>query len=194
MTDVQSHPGSTSSSPVTRRSLVVGAAVAGLMATVQRRAATAQTDAADDEAAATPACVPALERTRPMRLRLSDGTTEIDFFSAGTETGTRLTYHGEFGDVDYAVPELQITRIPALGLVVSAQVAVAPDGFSKELSLLVPDVNPMADGSDPVIATIAIITTWQMNIAGPKAIQGPLQSFDVLELTGRAVIEPDGSG
>jgi hypothetical protein len=71
-----------------------------------------------------------------------------------------------------------------LGWLVSVELAVMPDSGTERFSLLLPDVSQVAVAPD--IAALAIYTTERSSLIGPAGVEGAIQSYRVVEVTGVA--------
>ncbi len=68
------------------------------------------------------------------------------------------------------------------GWLLTVMVEAIADAQTVTLTLLLPAVN--LTGTDVEISTVAIITTHRTSIAGPALVEGPLQYYELVPLTG----------
>lgn len=71
-----------------------------------------------------------------------------------------------------------------LGSLVTITVDAAPDAWVRTLSLILPEIHLSAQSE--TFATFAIMTTHHTSIGGPTLVDGPLQTYDTIALTGTA--------
>jgi hypothetical protein len=88
--------------------------------------------------------------------------------------------------LSYAGHELRSHPIRSTdhGWVVSSTVSERIDGDTVDIDVLLPVVN--IDKGPEAFATLAILTTSHNNIGGPDRVQGQLQSYQALALSGSA--------
>jgi hypothetical protein len=122
----------------------------------------------------------------PTRYQFKSGDLEIVFVPAVAARESQLEYRDAASSITFAGEELTIEVSPALGRFVSAVIEQVDDGYTKYLTLLVPDVNPDENGLDVPIASVAVMTRHMTSIGGPRLVQGALQRYEVLELEGVA--------
>ena len=85
------------------------------------------------------------------------------------------------GDRAVNDPELVGTE---LGLEVRGTLENIPDLRGVRLTLILPVVN--VDGAERTFAGVALITTTRTSIGGPRLVDGPLQSYELLPVSGTA--------
>jgi hypothetical protein len=85
------------------------------------------------------------------------------------------------GDRAVDAPELVGTE---LGLEVRGTLETIPDLREVRLTLILPVVN--VDGAERTFAGVALITTTRTSIGGPRLVDGPLQSYELLPVSGTA--------
>jgi hypothetical protein len=73
-----------------------------------------------------------------------------------------------------------------LGSQVTVTLENVPDSESISLTLIVPEVH-LRDVANFRFETIAIETTVRQSFAGPRGVQGAVQSYSVLDLEGSAL-------
>jgi hypothetical protein len=71
-----------------------------------------------------------------------------------------------------------------VGIVLRGQVSATPDLESVEIELIIPHVSLSA--ADDTFAGIAILTTERTSIAGPRLVEGAVQSYELRPVAGHA--------
>jgi YVTN family beta-propeller protein len=108
-------------------------------------------------------------------------------------------YKDSKGDYNFMGNDEIRTQKTEIGTMVTVTLEYAPDLYVETLTLLVPDIN--LHGSPREFKTIAIRTTSKTNFAGESAVEGAVQSYEVIDLNGTAkhvyswgaAITPDGT-
>jgi hypothetical protein len=161
-----------------------GGLVAALLATDGRRGARAQ---------ATPTAAGDADETGemgPRRYVLDGGETELVFVPGRAGGPAQLDYRDATGPRRFAGDELDVAPCPPLGRLASVLVEAVPDGFTRYLTLLVPEVNRDEDRLEVPVRTLAILTTQLTSIGGPALVEGALQTYEVVALAGVAEFAP----
>jgi hypothetical protein len=70
------------------------------------------------------------------------------------------------------------------GIVLRGQVSATPDLESVEVELLIPHVNLPAEAD--TFAGVAVLTTERTSIAGPRLVEGAVQSYELRPVAGQA--------
>lgn len=87
-----------------------------------------------------------------------------------------LTFSGENGEID----SLEST----IGKLITVTLEVVEDSHDLTLTLLLPRIN--LEGQSDSFETLAIRTKQLTSIGGPGLVEGPLQTYDVVQLRGTA--------
>lgn len=124
----------------------------------------------------------------------ADGQPVTIAYQSGPGT-PRLTYRGPglppipgapsaaVFEVDNEEPELRDTGI---GTLASVSLGFVPDGFTVTLTVIIPRVN-IVEGVTETVATQAILTQHHTTIQGEKGVKGPLETYTLVPLTGKAL-------
>ena len=78
------------------------------------------------------------------------------------------------------------TAQTALGTEVTVTLEVAPDAYSKTLTILVPEVHVSPESKQARLSTCGIFATNRDSIAGPELVLGAVASYDATDLHGTA--------
>jgi hypothetical protein len=141
-------------------------------------------------AQASPPAAEGADDAGPLRYALTGGDTTIDYLPAAGGEPARLAYHAGDTEMEFAGEEITEESSAGLGRLVTVMIEAVPDGYVRDLTLLVPDVNPV-DGQPSVpVATLAIVTTHLTSIGGPRLVAGPLQEYEVVAVAGTAEFAP----
>lgn len=116
-------------------------------------------------------------------LRGEDTTISL----APTETGdVVMAYNGEVWPED----EIEVSDGP-FGSLLTITLEVIPDGGTHTLTLVVPTVNlPSEAGAEAPCSTVAILTMHRDSLIGPAGVEGQVEDYEVVELTGTAGFSP----
>jgi hypothetical protein len=122
----------------------------------------------------------------PTRYQLKGGDVEIVFVPAVESGEVQFEYRDAAASITFGGDDVTSEISPALGRFVSVVIEQVDDGYTKYLTLLVPEVNPDENGHEVPITTVAVMTRHMTSIGGPRLVQGALQRYDVVELEGVA--------
>jgi hypothetical protein len=75
-------------------------------------------------------------------------------------------------------------REKSVGIVIRGQVSATPDLASTEVEILIPHVN--LTGETDTFAGVAILTTVRTSIAGPRLVEGSVESYELRPVAGQA--------
>lgn len=162
---------------LSRRTVLARLAKSGIMATL-----VASTRLDNAQAQATP------ERPgeTPNYFELAGDGMEITY-AATTLTGLpHLTYRGPAGDLEFSGDEIDTEESDQLGRLVTVLLDAVPDGYTLDLTLLLPAINLTGDDEPTRFATLAILAKHLTTIAGPRLIEGALQTYEAVALEGTA--------
>jgi hypothetical protein len=163
------------------------AAIGRLAACGLATAALATTGRDRASAQATPA-PPEDTGQEPNGFVLDGPGTHISYGTTSEDGRPTLTYRGSAGEHTFVGDDIHLEQSATLGQLVSVLLDAAPDAYTLWLTLLLPSFNPV-ELSDPPIpfTTLAILTTHPTTIGGTRLIDGPLQTYEVIALTGTAL-------
>lgn len=118
--------------------------------------------------------------------KLQGKDTAITYRDSGEAGGPTLVLDHAVYHETYTGDEIRrIDGTP--GDLLSVPVTYVADGYGLDLLLFVPTVN-IRDGKDEPINTTAILATERTSIGGPILVDGQIDSYEVITLTGTAGI------
>ncbi len=110
---------------------------------------------------------------------------EISYATSSFAGEPRLSYNTPTQSLDFAGDEIRQTRTE-IGQLVTVTINQVPDLKTVTLTLLIPEINLPTDGDGVAFKTKAIFTTHPTTIAGRELVEGPLQTYRVKALLGKA--------
>ena len=144
-------------------------------------ALTAIPGAASAQATPTPA------RETPNTFRLEGDEIGVLYASTSMTGEPTLAYRDASGEQTFRGPQLRVDDAP-FGTLVTVVIASVQDGYSDDLTLVLPQVN-LTDGREPTaFSTVAIVTRHRTTIAGPGMLEGQVQTYEAVSLDGTAEI------
>ena len=105
-------------------------------------------------------------------------------YSTSSLLGVPLFTYQE-GDISISTPHFT-SESGALGTVVTMTIEVVPDGWTRDLSLIVPHVHLQDPDAKEDVESIAIFSRHLSNIAGHDAVKGQTTTYTALQLSGKA--------
>jgi hypothetical protein len=120
---------------------------------------------------------------RPNLYELTGPNLTVSFATSSLIGEPQLTLEDATGRRSFAGEVILVEEL-AIGRLVTVEVEFAPDMGRELFSLLLPAVGRVAVA--PEIAALAIYTTEQATIQGPAGIEGAIQLYRVVEVTGTA--------
>ncbi len=105
-------------------------------------------------------------------------------YSASSLSGLPLFSYQE-GDISVSTSRF-ISESCALGLLVTMTIEIAPDAWTRDVSLIVPHVHLSDPNEEVDVETIAIFSRHISNIAGHDAVKGQTTRYVAVSLSGRA--------
>lgn len=124
-----------------------------------------------------------------VRFELSGGEVEVRYLSS---QAPQLNHRD--GDAEHAFTAAQLRIEPTvLGSLATGTVESVPDLGDLTVTLAVPDVN-LRDGESAQIETFLVRTRHRTSIAGPSLVDGAVQSYELVPLSGTAVAAEEAPG
>ncbi len=164
-------------SPISRRAVVTHLAAGGVV--------TALLAPAFAHRASAQASTPIATRT-PNYFYLSGEDVDIDYWTATDAGEPYLRYRSPDGEMEFAGDQVRIAGSPEFGTLATVMIGSVADGYTLDLTVLIPDIN-LAAGDEPTpFSTLAILTKDLTTIAGPRLIEGAIQRYQSIELNGVA--------
>lgn len=105
-------------------------------------------------------------------------------YSTSSLMGVPLFSYQE-GDTSISTPHF-ISETGALGTVVTMTIEVVPDGWTRDLSLIVPHVHLQDPSAEEDVESIAIFSRHLSNIAGHDAVKGQTTTYTARKMSGKA--------
>jgi hypothetical protein len=158
---------------ITRRPVVLGGLLGGLAAalltSVDRREVHAQTTPETEDRLARDT-----DHRGPSRYVLTGGETTLLFVPAAVNGVALLEYRDAVAQSGLAAAIEE--RSDGLGSLASIVIEAVPDGYTRYVTLLVPEVNRSASRLTVPVCTLAIFTTQWTSIAGPAGVERAAQT------------------
>lgn len=123
------------------------------------------------------------------RFELSGADVEVEYLAA---EAPQLRYRDADGERAFAAAELRIERT-VLGTLATGTLESVPDPGDLTLTLVAPDVN-LRDSTAADLETVLIRTRHRTSIGGPSLVDGALQIYESLPLSGTARAVEDEAG
>ena len=124
--------------------------------------------------------------TQANLFELRNAPISIIFSTSGIDGKPHLTYQKGKTIQNFRGDQID-QQETAIGTMVSVTLKSAPDLHSIVLSVLLPQVNIPNDKSRVVVKTEAIVTTIRTSIAGPKLVNGSVQTYKFTAMKGYAM-------
>ncbi|MCS6916013.1 MAG: hypothetical protein RMK29_21740 [Myxococcales bacterium] len=115
---------------------------------------------------------------------LTAGDTHITYSTSSIAGTPRLTYQDGSESRGFSGEEIRHVDTE-IGAQVSVTLSQVPDRDTLTLTLILPQVN-LPYGSEAQIDAVAILTTAKTTIGGPGLVEGAVQSYRVMVLSGTA--------
>lgn len=116
---------------------------------------------------------------------LHRGATSITYSASGIDGRPRLHYENGDRQLDFTGDEVE-THESEIGRLVTVELAFVPDGETRVLSLLLPQVNLAQGTSDERFRALVIFTRVRSTIGGPGLVRGQLQVYNARTFRGTA--------
>ncbi|MGH3915243.1 MAG: hypothetical protein ACRDTC_17825 [Pseudonocardiaceae bacterium] len=110
--------------------------------------------------------------------------TQIVYSTSSITGEPQLTYRDRMHDLSFRGDDISTTASP-LGTLVTVVLESIPDSHTFTASLVLPDIN-LGDRQVIRFKTMVVLTTNLTSIGGPTLVIGPLQTYQVVKLTGVA--------
>ena len=120
------------------------------------------------------------KKATPNVFELAGGGSTITWTPAAIDGKPLLTYD----DRSFRGTEVRQSNSP-LGKLVTAVVEAVPDARTTSLTLVVPRVN-LGTRTEAKVRTIAVLKVEATTIGGPGLVQGQVDTYKVLKLSGFA--------
>lgn len=128
---------------------------------------------------------PAIGQFREANLFELEGGGATVVYSTTSITGVpQFTYRDADNSVSRSGTEIRVEET-AMGRLVTVNLRQVADAYSLWVTLLVPAVNVPQSGQ-AALQTLAVLTTDCTSIIGPAGVEGQLQSYEALALSGMA--------
>jgi hypothetical protein len=117
-----------------------------------------------------------------------DGATSIAYDSSSLNGEAVLSISYKGSDYLFSGGQIRVNEA-SIGKLVAVTIEMAFDGFSDELSFIVPDVNITGNGESVAFDSNLIESYIRTSIGGPRFVKGVIQqnSFNALSCTASAV-------
>ena len=124
----------------------------------------------------------------PNLFELHRGSVSITYSASGIDGRPRLHYEDGDRQLDFTGDQLE-SEESEIGRLITVELSFVPDGETRVLSVLLPQVNLAEGRSDTRFKGLVIFTTVRSTIGGPRLVRGPLQTYaaKVFRGTARAV-------
>jgi hypothetical protein len=123
------------------------------------------------------------------RFELIGAGVAVEYLAA---EAPQLTYRGDAAERVFAAAELRIERT-LLGTLATGTLESVPDLEDLTLTLAVPDVN-FLEGAMADVETVLVRTRHRTSIGGPSLVDGALQAYESVPLSGTARAVDDEPG
>ena len=110
--------------------------------------------------------------------------TQIVYSTSSITGEPQFTYRDRTRNRSFRGDDIAVTASP-LGTLVTVGLEATPDLSSLTATLVLPDIN-LGDRQVIRFSTVVILTTNLTSIGGPALVTGPLQTYQVIELSGVA--------
>jgi hypothetical protein len=124
------------------------------------------------------------EPNQPNHFELAGGYTQITYDTTSITGQALFHYQDQERDLNFTGDDIS-SQDTDIGTLVTVTLEVIPDLHTLTLTLLVPQIN-LPDGNESPFSTLAILTTHHTSIGGPRLVEGPLQTYEVVTLQGTA--------
>jgi hypothetical protein len=116
---------------------------------------------------------------------LHRGTISLTYSASGIDGRAHL--HVEDGErtLDFSGDQIE-TSESEIGKLVTAELSFVPDGDTRVLTLLLPQVNLPEGRLDVRIKVPVVFTTVRSSIGGPALVQGQVQTYSAKQFRGTA--------
>jgi hypothetical protein len=117
-----------------------------------------------------------------------DGGTSIGYDSSSLNGEAVLSISYEGNDYWFSGGQIRVNET-SIGRLVTVTIEMVFDGFSDELSFIIPDVNMTGNGESVAFDSNLIESYIRSSIGGPRLVKGVIQqnSFNALSCTASAV-------
>jgi hypothetical protein len=122
---------------------------------------------------------------QPNLFELHRGATAITYSASGIDGRPRLHFEDGERQLDFAGEDIG-TLDSEIGKQVTVELSRLPDGETRVLTLLLPQVNLPEGRTDARFRGLVIFTTVRTSIGGPALVQGQVQSYSAKIYRGRA--------
>lgn len=120
----------------------------------------------------------------PNLFELRGSGAVISWAKTSLAGGPQLVFEDGEHDTTLGRDDLRVFKSP-LGRLVTGTLEAADDGDSLTLSVVIPSVN-LQDAPQQRVRTLAVLTTERGSIGGPGLLEGQVQLYKVLRLSGTA--------
>jgi hypothetical protein len=124
------------------------------------------------------------EPNQPNLFELTGEYTQILTYSTTSITGQpQFYYRDQQREFTFTGDDIR-SLDSEIGMMITVTLEVIDD-HTLTLTLLLPQIN-LGEGNESAFSTLAILTTHVTSIGGPRLIEGPLQTYEVVVLEGTA--------
>jgi hypothetical protein len=124
------------------------------------------------------------EPNQPNLFELTGEYTQILTYSTTSITGQpQFYYRDQQREFTFTGDDIR-SLDSEIGMMITVTLEVIDD-HTLTLTLLLPQIN-LGEGNESAFSTLAILTTHVTSIGGPRLIEGPLQTYEVVMLEGTA--------
>lgn len=110
--------------------------------------------------------------------------TQIVYSTTSITGQPQLNYRDPTRDLNFRGEDITVVSSP-LGTLVTVLLEAKPDLHTLTATLVLPDVN-LGDRQVVRVSTVVMLTTNLTSIGGPALVIGPLQTYQVVKLSGVA--------
>jgi hypothetical protein len=119
----------------------------------------------------------------PTFYELSGGDIKVTYATSNPAGIPQFSYSR--GEQNWSGDRIRVLETE-IGRLVSVSIEKALDGATTLLSIVLPHVTLDSLGEGVDVQAVAIITTVHSSIVGPKIVDGPIESYRVVDLRGTA--------
>ena len=121
----------------------------------------------------------------PNLYELRRGATCITYSASGIDGKPRLHFEDGERRLDFVGDQLAAEE-SEIGRLVTVELSFVPDGQTRILSVLLPEVHLPEESADARVKALVIFTTVRSSIGGPAMVRGQVQDYIARHYRGTA--------
>ena len=121
----------------------------------------------------------------PNLYEIHRGAISITYSASGIDGRPRLHFEDGNRQLDFTGDEVE-TYESEIGRLITVELAFIPDGETRVLSVLLPQVNLEESTSETRFKALVVFTKVRSTIGGPSMVRGPLQTYNAKAFRGTA--------